>query len=494
MSIDHPSCILCCEPCDEATDCISSIERWENIKRKALLWEGLDRFGNVHEAVDWHKGPTGQYVHDSCRFTLCNAKKLQQAKKREQKRVFDVGQSQSSPTAEVSSPALAPPAKRLRSSLGLIHEKMKCVWCCKGESPKHPETKLSLISYDYAWAAFKSHTVALEDQTMRDRINCQIDFAGDEPYALEIRYHYNCWLKYVRKFQKMCEDDKLPHMHNVTLREAQTIFFDHVRTVVFAEHELRSLQSLLRDYGSIISRYGFPTSGKSSYIKDILIREFQGKIGFHSRPQISLSEIVYDTSGGGSYVELALSSIGISSEQLVWNVAERLRDDIKSVNLVSWPPRVEELEDEEKLSPLLVKLLSALRGKKADPSPATLSLTSLIMQYVTKRPTTTAINATITLHGMTRSELVDSYYKLGMEISYSNVLLLRDVWTMHDLNRCSLCPDEIAEMEPSISIIDNDDFRNNTLTGGGTAHRCNWMFLQCLERRRTGVQDIHGTC
>ena len=106
-------------------------------------------------------------------------------------------------------------------------------------------------------------------------------------------------------------------MHNVTLREAQIIFFDHVRTVVFVEHELRSLQSLLRDYGSIISRYGFPTSGKSSYIKDILIREFQGKIGFHSRPQKSLSEIVYDTSGGGSYVELALSSIGISSEQLV---------------------------------------------------------------------------------------------------------------------------------------------------------------------------------
>ena len=49
---------------------------------------------------------------------------------------------------------------------------------------------------------------------------------------------------------------------------------------------------------------------------------------------------VYDTSGGGSYVELALSSIGISSEQLVWNVTERLRDDIKSVNLVSWPPIV----------------------------------------------------------------------------------------------------------------------------------------------------------
>ena len=109
------------------------------------------------------------------------------------------------------------------------------------------------------------------------------------------------------------------------------------------------------------------------------------------------------------------------------NVAERMRDDIKSIKLMRWPPRVEELEEEEELSPLLVQLLSALRGKKeVDLSPCTLSLTSLITQYTIKQPTTTAINATITLHGLTRSkELGDSYYKLGTGISYRDVLLLR---------------------------------------------------------------------
>ena len=62
---------------------------------------------------------------------------------------------------------------------------------------------------------------------------------------------------------------------------------------------------------------------------------------------------------------------------------------------------------------------------------------------------------------MTRSkELVGSFYKLGMGISYSNVLLLHDVWIMHDLKRCSVYPDEIAEKVPSISIIDSDDLRN----------------------------------
>lgn len=494
-------CVLQCGGlCDEATNSIPSTEKWEKLKEKALLWSGLDKFGNVYATVDWDRGPAGQCVHDSCRLTLCNAKKLEQAKKRQEKREFDQCQSVSLSMPD-DCPAVAPAAKRLRSSLGLIHDKSKCVWCCKSESVRHPESKLSLISYDNAWAAFKRHTVALEDQRMRDRINCLIDSAGDQPYALEIRYHHKCWLKYVRGYQKMSEDEKLPHLHNVTLREAQTIFFDHIRTVIFEEHELRSLQSLLRDYSSIISRFGFPTSGvKSSYIKDILTVEFEGKIGFHSRPHRKHSHLVYDTSGGGSYVEAALSSISISSEQLVRNVAERLRDDIKLIKLVPWPPRVEELEEEEELSPLVVQLLSVLHGKKGiDLSPSTLCLASLITQYVTNRPTTTAINATITLHGMTRSkELVDSHHKLGMGISYSNVLLLRDFWTLHDLERCSVCPDEITEGEPSISIIDNDDFLNDTLTGGGTAHRCNWMFLQCLERRngvqecRANIQDEHA--
>ena len=121
--------------------------------------------------------------------------------------------------------------------------------------------------------------MTLEDQTMRDRINCLIDSAADDPYALEIRYHHKCWLKYVRRYQKMSEDDQLPQMHNVTLREARTMFFDHIRSVIFEEHELRSLQSLLRDYSSIVSWYGFPTSGiKSSYMKDILTGSFRARL------------------------------------------------------------------------------------------------------------------------------------------------------------------------------------------------------------------------
>ena len=171
-----------------------------------------------------------------------------------------------------------------------------------------------------------------------------------------------------------------------------------------------SLLSLLQDYSCT---YGFLTSGVDSYIKDILT-----KIGFQSHPQRSHSEIVYDTSEGGSYVEAALSFISVSSQQLVCNVAERLRDDINSVKLMSWPPRVEELEKEE-LSPLVVQLLSALRGKKAvDLSPSTHCLSYLSHHLVCHKTAHHYCHQCHhTLHGMTCSkELVDTY-RLGMGIN-----------------------------------------------------------------------------
>ena len=64
---------------------------------------------------------------------------------------------------------------------------------------------------------------------------------------------------------------------------------------------------------------------------------------------------------------------------------------------------------------------------------------------------------------------------------------------MHDLEQCSVCSDEINEREPSISIIDNDDFSNDKLTGGGTADRCNWMFLQRLKYCNSRSQEIEAS-
>ena len=471
-------CVLCGDPCDIVNN-ISSV-KWDNFRKKSELWQDLDIFGNVYTSVNWDNGPTGFSYHENCKIDFTSSRKLEQAFGRKDK--LSSSENCDTPsTSQIDHELQVPAAKRLRSSLGVVHDKNLCVWCRKCDDPKHRESKFLLLSYDNTWAAFKRHTVMLDDDDMRDRINCLIDHADDDPYALEIRYHHKCWLKYVRKYQKMSDDDKVPFMQNVTHREAQTIFFDHIRSVIFQEHELRSIQSLLHDYRSILSRYGFQTDGvKSSYIKSILIREFQYSIGFHSRHLKNQSDLVYDTSAGGSYIEAAITSIGVSDEQLVQNVSKRIVGDVKSVGSIIWPPSVGELEEAEELSPLLLHLISALRGKPGvDLSPKSLSLTSFLTQHILGKPTRASINASITLHGITRNkELVDSNYKLGIGISYANVLMLRDTWALNDVQRDDHCPVEIADGRPSVLIMDNDDFKNDTLTGGGTSHRTNCMFIQ----------------
>ena len=58
---------------------------------------------------------------------------------------------------------------------------------------------------------------------------------------------------------------------------------------------------------------------------------------------------------------------------------------------------------------------------------------------------------------------------------------------MHDLQLCAECPNEIAENTPGVIIVDNDDFQNDTLTGGDTSHRTNVMYVQPL------TLELHGS-
>ena len=106
------SCVLQCGGlCNAASDAFTSDKHWENLKKNALLWSGLDKFGEIYKTVDWENGPSGKYIHDSCRLTICNCKKLEQAKTRQEKRELDECQSDSSSMLEVSPPSTSQPTK-----------------------------------------------------------------------------------------------------------------------------------------------------------------------------------------------------------------------------------------------------------------------------------------------------------------------------------------------------------------------------------------------
>ena len=122
----------------------------------------------------------------------------------------------------------------------------------------------------------------------------------------------------------------------------------------------------------------------------------------------------------------------------------------------------------------------------------------MITYHVTGQRTTTIINyyyqLGVNVHGMTRSkELVETLHKSGVCISYADTLLLYDHWALMDVKESTTCPQEIAYGRPAIVVVDNDDFKIDSLTGNATgAHRTNVMFVQPEKYERNQRNPIQG--
>ena len=222
---------------------------------------------------------------------------------------------------------------------------------------------------------------------------------------------------------------------------------------------------------------------KATYLKDLLICEYQETIGFKDRTEINKGEWVYDIHGGGDYIEITLSSLGVSDQQFLGNLAPRLFEMMKVTHAIPWLPGVDDLVEAEELWGSLVQLLSwlkQLQRKNPDRSPETLSLASMITYHVQGRRTSAVVNMGVTVNGMTRSKgLVETLHKSGASISYADTLPVYGHWVLIDVKASAACPPEIADGKPAILIVDNDDFKANTLSGKATeAHRTNFMFVQ----------------
>ena len=69
---------------------------------------------------------------------------------------------------------------------------------------------------------------------------------------------------------------------------------------------------------------------KSSGVKELLIKEYQERIGFKERHERNMSNWVYDVCGGSDYIESVMYSLKITDEQLLQNAARRLSKKLKA--------------------------------------------------------------------------------------------------------------------------------------------------------------------
>ena len=105
-------------------------QRWETLKKHLKNWRGLDKFGELYDAIDWDAGPNGNYLHKNCGLKIASSRFLEQAQTRCDKSRKS-GNLEAEADEEVQNEDdlnTPPPAKITHSSHpGPLYDKYHCV-------------------------------------------------------------------------------------------------------------------------------------------------------------------------------------------------------------------------------------------------------------------------------------------------------------------------------------------------------------------------------
>lgn len=159
------------------------------------------------------------------------------------------------------------------------------------------------------------------------------------------------------------------------------------------------------------------------------------------------------------YVEAAISSLGVSNDQLMMNVVVQLKEQVIKINTIPWLPCIHGLEREEDLNEVLLKLITWSKNPNIsavnDRSPVR-SIAFILISYIIVKRTAFEINFSVFLHGLTKSmEKVD-------EMDKEDWPLVTMMYLCCELS--SDRPFEPAGGKPAINIVENNDFKSDTLT------------------------------
>ena len=170
---------------------------------------------------------------------------------------------------------------------------------------------------------------------------------------------------------------------------------------------------------------------------------------------------------GGSFLESALNSWGLPIEDLLHNVAGQVNEEAKNLPHMSWPLSIANLSKEfsQIFFTRFVEWLIIPEKKGRDLTPEVYAMATLLQSPITSKRREFQVLWTSIIYGVTRSrELVDLSRKFGFGISYQDVKnLLASRARDEAENNC--CPSEIADVYPAVVVMDNDDFKMDTLTG-----------------------------
>ena len=158
-----------------------------------------------------------------------------------------------------------------------------------------------------------------------------------------------------------------------------------------------------------------------------------------------------------------------------------MNENAKDLQLMQWPPSLDSLSapTPDNFLTRFVGWLISPEKKEVDLTPEMYAIASILQSLVTGNRTSFQVLWTSMIYGLSRSrELVDLSKKFGFGVSYQDIKNLLASWAKQEIQN-EICPPEITGDYPAVVVMDNDDFKTDTLTGASeTNHRTNVMFVQ----------------
>ena len=105
-----------------------------------------------------------------------------------------------------------------------------------------PRNKWCTISTCSAWWWFKCQTVLLKKKNnsrMRDIVNPFTDVTTNV-FVTKLHHYHKCWLKCITNRAPSAE--KIIHLQNIKVIEGHEMVFQHVKEMIFRDHEIRTLK------------------------------------------------------------------------------------------------------------------------------------------------------------------------------------------------------------------------------------------------------------
>ena len=327
------------------------------------------------------------------------------------------------------------------------------------------------------------------------RLNTLLNGKSYDIFAKDIYYHKICYLKFSHPYiakDLVVDDSQYQH--------ALKTFFFKIRKKILKEKCAYFLHELHKDLGDICNDIGLDaiiTCTKS--LKRALEKEFGDSLGYQT---VSKFVIVYSSDTNPcDYAVATLDGCGLRDADLVKSfgrlIRRKLESPVKEEN--KWPLTPDELIEEVNKGPS-PELYNAIYYSMYDSGKINSygfvgtdsgllankiwSVASDWESLVTRKATPKQVVLGLVLHRLTGSREVANYvHKSNHAISYDAIRMQNQAWARMVTGKKS----HAAHLRKGVvthSTIDNNDGRQETVTGAGTTHDTNKTLFQIPTKKQ----------